>query len=103
MDNSMTGRFLVKETKDYFNADPDAMIIDVLVVLEILDSKCGKIIIGDYLCSGYPEDIEPYFLQELLDLGYKFSDDEKYEGWTNGKYHSAFLNGYSPEDEGLYE
>ena len=76
---------------------------DVLQVLEIIESKHGQVVIANYFCSGYGDDIEPYFLRDLLEEGYKFSDDKKYEGWINGKYHNGFLNGYSPEDEGLYE
>lgn len=76
-------KYLVKETKNYFSEDPNAIIIDAFQVLEIVDSIHGKIIIANYLCSGYPDDIEPYFLDKLLEDGYKFSDDEKYKDWIN--------------------
>lgn len=58
-------------------------ITDVLQVLEILESKYGQVVIANYFCSGYRDDIEPYFLKELLEDGYKFSDDNKYKDWIN--------------------
>lgn len=72
-------RYLVQEVKDYFG---HIVLTNVLEVLQQIESDYGTIVIVKYdTDEGWI--IEPQFLQESLDFGYKFSDDEKYNNWVN--------------------
>ena len=67
---------------DHFNAD---ILVTVLEVLQLIDTEYGTIVIIKHdTDEGWS--IDPLFLNEILENGYVFSDDEKYKehlSWEN--------------------
>lgn len=72
-------KYLVQEVKDYFD---HIVLTNVLEVLQQIESDYGTIVVVKYdTDEGWI--VEPQFLQESLEFGYIFSDDEKYKDWVN--------------------
>jgi len=67
---------------DHFNAD---ILVTVLQVLQLIESEHGTIVVVKHdTDEGWS--IDPYFLNDVLELDYIFSDDEKYKehlSWEN--------------------
>jgi len=77
-------KYLVQTHRsDHFNAD---ILVTVLEVLQLVESDYGTIVVLKH-DSGDGWNISPYFLDEVLKDGYKFSDNEKYKKyltWEKG-------------------
>lgn len=75
------GRYLVQTfIDDYFNEAVLTVVYEVLKIVE--DSDYGTIaIVKNNTDEGWK--IECFFLNEALEVGYKYSDDEKYKDWVN--------------------
>lgn len=74
-----SGKYLVKEIRDYFG---NLIIATVLEVLKLVDTEYGTIVIYKFTDKNTWY-IETSFLHELEGDDYKFSDNEEYKDWVN--------------------
>jgi hypothetical protein len=82
VEKKLIDRYLVQEVKDYFD---NIILTNVLEVLQLVESNYGTIVIIKHdTDEGWS--IDPLFLNQILEDGYIFSDDEKYKEhltWEN--------------------